>query len=295
MALNLVCLVLPFLLTGSHQQDPVNISLSKDATKLPIPTEEQSLALETLNGFRSLHGLQELKLDRRLLASSLIHAQSMSKRNVLDHKGSNEEQDNAMKRAAQFGYDGPVAELVASGLPNAPYAVVSFIDAPYHRRLLLKPGALDFGCSQDGNYTCFVLGGTASPQVVLSPPPSSDGVPTFWDGREEPSPVRGMNVQAPFGYPITVFSYGSDSFKFVSCSLADSNGNILECIVKTPENDSECKAGLIIIPKKTFASKSIYTVSAQFEIDGSLHKETWSFRTGSETIPVSKKKSKKSG
>lgn len=296
MFLHLAPCFIPLSLFCVVQQEKVAASLSKDSAGLPAPTEEQLLAVDTLNGFRAIHGIEPVILDRRLIAASVGHAKSMSQANKLDHKGSKSENINALKRAEAFGYTDPVAELVASGLPSAPYAVVSFMDAPYHRRLLLKPGKIDFGCAQDLSYTCFVLGGSTRQQVVLSPPHSSDGVPTSWDGREEPSPTRGTQAKPPFGYPITLAAYGYDSnMSFLSANLASASGEIVPCFVKNPSNDTEAKNLIILLPKSPLKSKSIYTATAKFSLDGQDHSESWSFRTGSDTILAPKKKTKKNG
>ncbi len=258
-------------------------SLSKDVPALPKPTAEQNAALEALNGFRSLHGLKEVRIDRRLLAAAAEHAAAMAHKEVLAHKEDKSERSDAKKRSEAFGYSGPIAELVASGIPDAPSAVVNFIDAPYHRRLLLKPGGLDFGCSADKGYVCFVLGGTAEKGIVCSPPTGADGVPTSWDGQEEPNPARGTGLKPPFGYPILVAAYGGgQNLTMTSAAVAATAGGAVPCIVRNPGNDPECTDCIIIVPQSPLQPRTSYTVTVAFRAGGVEHKESWSFRTGSE-------------
>lgn len=282
-------------LTTLFQQDPKDQgSLAVDLLKLPAPTEEQNIAAETLNGFRSLHGLSNVTIDRRLNASALLQASTMAKNGVLSHKQTSGDSADAQLRAKKYGYEGSISELVAFGMPNSPYAVVSFIDAPYHRRLLLKPGQFEFGCATESGYSCMVLGGSVEPKLVLSPPPSSEGVPTSWDGIEEPNPMRGTNLKAPFGYPILLSVYSTEqSLKLVSYSIVSPNGKLVDCVIKTPENDTETKDSFIIVPKKPFEAKSIYTVEVRFSVGDSERKETWSFKTGESNTPPPKKSKKK--
>lgn len=276
----------PLVFCTLVSQDKVQAILPAEDNRLPSPTSEQTLAVETLNGFRSIHGLGPVTLDKRLLASSAKQAALMSKKKVLAHKGEDKESENAMQRAGAFGYSGPVAELVASGIPSAPYAVVSFMDAPYHRRLLLKPGKLDFGCSVQDSYACFVLGGDSDRSVVFSPPNGAQGVPTYWDGREEPSPMRGTGLKPPYGYPIMLAAYGFEGrLDCRRAKLTDQNGGTVSCTVRNPSNDPEAKNSVILIPTAPLKASTAYTVSVMFELDDESHQETWSFRTGSEQAP----------
>ena len=275
-------------------QDKIQASLTKDPLALPEPTPEQNLALETLNGFRAIHGLEPVKIDRRLIAASAHHVGSMTKTRELAHKETSRDTQDALARAQTYGFDGPVAELIASGVPSAPFAVVSFMDAPYHRRLLLKPGQFSFGCSVDSGFACFVLGGQVQQRLVYSPPNGSEGVPTWWDGREEPSPMRGTSAKPPYGYPIMVAAYGyEDDLNCTQATLVDPSGSTIECAVKQPKNDSEAKNSIVIVPLKPLAGETLYTVCAKFTLEGVSHVETWSFRTGESDVPAPRTKSRK--
>lgn len=291
MVVALLTLLLPAVQFG-QQQVPEQASLALDISKLPPATEEQSLALETLNGFRALHSLAPVRMDLRLNASAALHASTMAKNSVLTHKDDQAEIASASDRARKYGYDKQVMELVASGMPDSPFAVVTFIDAPYHRRLLLKPGNFEFGCSTNRGFSCFVLGGSVEPQLVLSPPRSSEGVPTSWDGREEPSPMRGTGLAAPYGYPILVSLPGQGTFRLRTASLKDAAGKEISLVVKHPENDTELRDSAILVPKKPLEGSTVYTVVVDFSVDGESRSETWSFKTGAAT-PVSAKPPKK--
>jgi len=274
-------------------QDPEKGSLAVDVAKLPVPTEEQILAVETLNGFRVLHGLGPVLMDRRLNASAALHAGTMAKSKLLSHKQDKTETADALKRSQVFGYDKGVSELVALGMPDSAFAVVTFIDAPYHRRLLLKPGQFDFGCSTEAGFSCFVLGGQVEQQVVISPSHGSEGVPTSWDGREEPDPMRGTGLVAPYGYPLLIAAYGySGGLVLTQAKLVDASGAAIDCVVKQPQNDPEAKDCVIIVPKKPLKGKTVHTATVKFTVGGEERTDTWSFRTGAAPEPVKSKRKK---
>lgn len=276
----LTCCAALMLAAWGHPQDTVG-SLAVDIAKLPGPTEEQTLALQTLNGFRALHGLEPVTMDSRLNAAALGHVAEMTQTNVLSHKGKEGKSETATKRAKNFGYSNLVSELVAMGMPTSPYAVVTFIDAPYHRRLLLKPGRFDFGCATDQGFSCFVLGGQPEKRIVVSPPANSEGVPCEWDGREEPDPMRGTGLSAPFGYPILISAFGhTDKPVVESMRLTDASGSAVDCVVREPKNDSESRDSIIVIPKRPLKARTVYTIKVDFTLGANTRSETWSFTTG---------------
>lgn len=291
MVLAFLSLLLPLCVPS---QDQESASLSADLAKLPPPSEEQTLALETLNGFRALHALAPVRMDPRLNASAALHATSMAKRSVLTHKDDKDEIASASQRAQKYGYDKQVMELVASGMPDSPFAVVTFIDAPYHRRLLLKPGQFEFGCATQNGYSCFVLGGTVTTEIVKSPPNEAEGVPTWWDGREEPNPMRGTGSNPPFGYPILLSLPGSTGLKHLSSRLTDANGTAVDIVAKHPANDSELRDGMILVPRKPLKENMAYAVEVEYSVEGQVRAESWVFKTGASTLPVKPaKKTKK--
>lgn len=247
----------------------------------PLPvSEERTFALETLNGFRTLHGLQPVTFDRRLNDSAAQHVRTMSRSASLTHKGPTKDLETPYQRAQSHGFSEPIAELVGTGIASAPQAVVSFMDSPYHRRLLLKPGRLAFGCAAQGGYVCFVVGGQAENATVLSPPHGSVNVPTQWDGRSSPNPMRGSGGSGPYGYPIVVTSYGhGGEFRYRGGSLTDGTGRAVPMTVLHPDNDPHLTDSIILIPREPLSPAVRYTVTLQSKVAGDSMKQSWSFVT----------------
>ena len=272
-------LALAALLTGI--QDSPKVETSFAVPKPVPPTEEQGVAVQVLNGFRALHGLDAVTLDPRLVSSAESHSRTMAKSRFLTHKEEDSAMADASSRSRAFGFVGPIAELVASGMPNVPYSVATFMDAPYHRRHLLRPGKLQFGCAETDGYVCLVLGGASTRGAVVSPPDGAQGVPTAWDGIEEPNPVRTKGAKPPYGYPVAFFAFGS-SLKHVRASLTDGSGKTVAVFLNEPANDPNSPDSVILIPKAPLKQGTRYTASFESEVDGHRSTRTHTFTTGTE-------------
>ncbi|MBS1713413.1 MAG: CAP domain-containing protein [Armatimonadetes bacterium] len=243
------------------------------------PTEEQGFAIEVLNGFRSLHGLDAVSLDSRLVSSAESHSRAMAKSKFLTHKEEDGAMADASRRSRSFGFEGPVAELVASGMPNVPYSIASFMDAPYHRRLLLRPGKLSFGCAETDGFVCLVLGGTAAAGTVVSPPDGSQGVPTLWDGIEEPNPVRAKGARPPYGYPIAFYAFGR-TLRDVKATFTEGSGAAVPFHLSEPGNDPHATDSVILVPKAPLTPSGSYTATVQASLDGVPTTMVCHFKTG---------------
>jgi hypothetical protein len=217
----------------------------------------------------------------------------MSKTRVLTHKEDDRATSDASVRARSFGYTGPVSELVASGMPNVPYSVSTFMDAPYHRRLLLRPGRLLFGCAESDGFICLVLGGETAAAMVMSPPDGAQGVPTYWDGIEAPNPVRAPRAKPPFGYPVALYGLARNSFKDVVATLSDDTRAPVACHVDEPSNDPNSPDCVILVPKEPLKPSTVYTATVKAVNDGQEFSSTWSFTTGKDAPPVLTAKAKK--
>ncbi|MBS1723587.1 MAG: hypothetical protein JSS66_11605 [Armatimonadetes bacterium] len=235
-----------------------------------------SVALETVNGFRSLHKLEPVSLDGRLCAAAGDLVASMAKTRQLAHKDRAGTR-NALERAQAHGFDGPIAEMVSSGFDSLPSSVVGIFDGPYHRRLFLRPGQFVFGCAEQGGYAALEFGGPTGEGVVLSPPDGARGIPTKWDGFEEPTPVP--DLKGPFGYPILLAAYGSGNLTVGSAQLVSESGAQVPVVVRDPSNDKHATGAIIIVPKSPLQPGASYTVHASFVLDGTRETRVWSFRT----------------
>jgi uncharacterized protein YkwD len=89
----------------------------------------------TLNGFRSSHGLSQLRTDATLTALASEHAADMARRDSLDHDGF----------MSQRGPRGARAENVAYGCKDSPCVIQQWVDSSGHRKNMLIPGLTRYG------------------------------------------------------------------------------------------------------------------------------------------------------
>jgi len=253
---------------------------------LPMPTEEQTLLSSVVNEIRASHGLEPM-IDHQVLHHvSNSHAKYMRMNNTISHV-----QDKSrpgyfgaghVDRAMLFGYTQVTSEVLSRSSSEHPRAIRQLFDAPYHRLLFLRPGRPAIGAGVAGPYFCMNFGGRGTAGVVCSPPDNATGVPVLWDGNEEPNPLRMTGLHGPVGYPITMSLFRPDrrATKCLSATLKTSTGETVKVFVNQPENDTELRDSIIIIPAKPLNPGQTYTVSATLQATGEEPTtRTWSFKT----------------
>ncbi|MHB0980764.1 MAG: CAP domain-containing protein, partial [Thermoleophilia bacterium] len=188
-----------------------------------------------------------------------------------------------------------VAEVVisASGgsVLKAEDIVSMWVDAPLHRRAILERSVAHagFGYGSDGYHRAYVLDvGHLDPNVYhpveVQPYPADGqtGVPTSWDGNENPQPFPELESSYPSGYPITVFPvYGGYEWVSSGLSLRRTSDGAAVSVAKS----SVAKYNYAFAPRKPLEPSTEYTATFTYTAAsewGGLQTSgtvTWSFTT----------------
>ena len=99
---------------------------------------------QLINAERRSRGLPPLGGDRKLRAAASRHAADMGRRGFFSHRGS--DGTNHGHRIAAQGYRACLAgENIAWGQRSAREVVHGWMNSPGHRKIILHPGAAEFG------------------------------------------------------------------------------------------------------------------------------------------------------
>ena len=104
---------------------------------LPDPDHEPQRALDTVNQYRRIMGLPDMRLNTALCASADAHARYLDTNNEFGHAELPNRRDfvgrDLLERSAAFGYSGGGYEDISYGSVRPEAAVAHLFDAPYHR------------------------------------------------------------------------------------------------------------------------------------------------------------------
>lgn len=271
--------------------------------QLPGPGPEELRALQRVNVYRRAAGVPEVAYSDALGASARSHASYLTA--YPDQQRTNAHGEVAgtslftgagpMQRAQYWGYAGGVSEVV-NFTDQAELAVDGWMDTLYHRIPLLDPGntAVGYGLAGSGENLANVMeagpgGGEFEP--VLWPYPGQTGVPTAWDGGEEPDPFRLYSgVQGPVGYTITLsFGDAIHSLTLDSYSLTGPDGPV-SVLKFDPTVDDHLTGTAALIPVRPLVAGARYTVTMAGIVDPGrgpeAYSRTWSFTTAPEQPPM---------
>lgn len=205
--------------------------------------DEAALALERINRWRSVLGLQPFTRHPALDAAAQAHARYYELNYgdpSLTGMGLHRESpgkpgftgENILDRARAHGYPGSVNENI--GLTGSLVRSVDLFMATINHRLpLIDPRYqhIGFGAvNRDGIRMEVVMVGTlapwseqATPEWGIWPPDGTSGVGThFWG--EVPDPYPG--AQYPLGYPVTAKYFGAGSVAFTGGTLLEGDRSI---------------------------------------------------------------------
>lgn len=284
-----------------------SFAVAEDAIpKLPSANLEQLLGLDAVNDYRELHGLPRMKLNERLNASAMAHADYLNMNRVQQSGDSTDSlhTENPEKsgytgktpseRGAYYGYYGNVGEDAAYMEGTVVQTIDALFDAPYHRTPFLEPGIREVGIGKAGDYTIIKFGmeQEETPKLVISPADGDRLAPTAFKGNETPDPLRmHEGVEYPVGYPIMAQYTGSavKQVKLLGADLTDSGNKTVEFLVNTPAADDSLNDAVILIPRKPLQPDSTYRVMLSLQAvlsDGSRISEVkqWEFTT--EPVPA---------
>ncbi|AFC32804.1 putative S-layer associated protein [Paenibacillus mucilaginosus 3016] len=261
-------------------------------------SKNQQDGLKAINDYRTLYGLQPLKLNPNLTLAAKLHASYLSANQAAKSGLSLHKQQSGLPgfvgegpgdRAVYAGYYKGIGEDVSFYTGTLVESIDALFDAPYHRSPFLNPDAKDLGIEMVGDYVVIEFGfadESADLNLVVSPAPGDPYVPLNFDGYEDPDPIR-MHTAAkyPVGYPIMAVAEGANitSVELADAKLTDSSGNPVELLKNSPANDDHLKTAAILIPKAPLQPDTEYKAYVKLNVSRggvpAVLEKSWSFRT----------------
>jgi uncharacterized protein YkwD len=269
----------------------------------PLPgTPPEQIALDRVNAYRALAGVQLVEPHVALLAAAQHHA---------DYDLLNHSDPSAWTRGphgevnGKPGFSGamPGDRAVAAGYPwAAGWEVMDYFDNPlrmvdglmatvFHRINILTSthAYLGYGHGRSAVEAVDVLDfgrGQSSPpgppDLAVYPGPGQVEVPRYGAG-ETPSPLP-YGASYPIGYPITLQPLAGTTLTVSEAELRDASGVPIPVYPNPPDCGTGCYA---LIPTAGLKATTTYTVHVAGALDGAPFDKTWSFTTTTCSDPLS--------
>jgi hypothetical protein len=253
------------------------------------PPDQQALRL--LNHYRQLVGVTPVKLDPKLSAGCMEHANYMVQNQGTDAMaGLNPHtQRSNLPGASDAGAACAKAADLFVGVSNLGVAIDGWMAGMYHRRPMLDPQLERIGIGYarlpDGMLTAALRfensrrrDGRNGNWPVAYPADKQADVPLDY-GAETPNPIPNRGTG---GYPITLQFPPFDKVTGVSAKLSDATGNSVESYLSDPEHPATSfgQFGMIcLIPKQSLQAQRAYAVRIDATWKGKPGTWTWSFIT----------------
>ena len=250
------------------------------------PPDEQALRL--LNHYRQLSGLTPVKLDRKLSAGCMEHANYMVQNQGTDAMaGLNPHtQRSDLPGASAAGAACAKAADLYPRVSDLGVAIDAWMAGMYHRRPMLDPQLERIGVGYarlpDGMLTAALKFENATRKggtwPVAYPADKQRDVPLDY-GAELPNPIPSHGTG---GYAITLQFPPFDKVTGVTAKLTDAKGNPVQFFLSDPEHPATSlgQFGVIcLIPKLSLQAQQVYTVRIDATWKGTAGTWTWSFST----------------
>jgi hypothetical protein len=232
------------------------------------PPDEQALRL--VNHYRRLAGLTPVKLDLRLSAGCMEHANYMVQNRGTDAMAglnAHTQRPNLPGASAPGAACATAADLFPR-VSDLRVAVDGWMAGMYHRRPMLDPQLERIGVGYarlpDGMLTAALRFENAARRTnnwpVAYPADKQTDVPLYY-GAEVPNPIPNRGTG---GYPITLQFPPFDKVTGVSANLTDAAGNPVEFFLSDPEHPATSfgQFGVIcLIPMQALQAQHAYTAN----------------------------------
>ena len=258
------------------------------------PAESRRLiytrALDRLNHFRKVSGLQSVTLDPEISLACLAHSGYLA-RHFERVEGVRLEDE--MPELAGFTEEGKKiakrATFRLGGGSGARDAIDWLMISTQNRFLALNPSmkTLGMGAAQQAPrgwvWTIALpleLKGADFPDAILSPGKGQEGVPLLF-GRDITPIVPGQKADAAVGYGVTASFFPRRSVTNAKATLSVA-GTEVACWLSSPEKQLPATGGnvqILLIPKQPLKSKTTYSVEMSADVDGGAWAEKWQFTT----------------
>jgi len=255
--------------------------------RLPVTNESQLSVLAHVNRFRSDLGLPPCQMNDALNAASLQHSKYLAQNKTTGHFQQADTPGffgrDPVERLEAFGFIEDSWEVVELGAATEAEAIENLIDAPYHRLPFLQPGILRFGSGYDTQRLTATFSMSRTEGTVCHPREGQTDVKTTWSKNERPNPLRlHQGVRYPLGYPIVFSHYSAVGarLKLRVAKVSDQDGQDVPIFVNSPENDSELKSAVFLIPKSPLRPSTTYFARVDAAIEnGPDVSRIWRFTT----------------
>ncbi|MBE0449145.1 MAG: hypothetical protein IBX64_13815 [Actinobacteria bacterium] len=262
------------------------------------PTEQQSIAVNRINHYRNLAGLEPVTLNESINKAAEAHAQYNARHTRPGHQEVPGEVGFTgvwpWDRMKYFGYEKFTYATEVASIRWASHdrflridpewAVNGWMDTVYHRFPIISPNVYEagFGVSQVDKQLSYVMdfanpGFPEKRRMIHYPIDGQDGVPVKFTGDETPDPLPGKTY--PVGYPITVTFNGYKNIKIKDIRLTGTKGVSVDFYRLLPYSDNFIWDSLAIIPKHPLEGSMVYRVAVDASADGESVQLEWSFKT----------------
>ncbi|MCK6461819.1 MAG: CAP domain-containing protein, partial [Planctomycetes bacterium] len=149
--------------------------------------DEERANVLAVNEYRSLMGLEALKIDERLVRGSRKHSIEMRQRDYFAHDSPTPHLRTPSQRAQREGYGGGVSENIALGAPDGRAAFWQWFRSSGHHRNMLQPGHTEMGCGSEKHHWWTQMFGRLTGKSLDPPRIPPDPDPPGQSGNGDPA------------------------------------------------------------------------------------------------------------
>jgi hypothetical protein len=149
--------------------------------------DEERANVDAVNEYRSLMGLEAVKIDERLLRGARKHSIEMRQRDYFAHDSPTPQLKTPSQRARREGYPGGVSENIALGASDGRQAFWQWYKSSGHHRNMLIPTHTEMGCGSEKHHWWTQMFGSATGKSLDAPTTPPDPDPPGQSGNGDPA------------------------------------------------------------------------------------------------------------
>jgi len=152
---------------------------------------EERANVDAVNEYRSLMGLEALKIDERLVRGARKHSIEMRQRDYFAHDSPTPHLKTPSQRAQREGYAGGVSENIALGAADGRQAFWQWYKSSGHHRNMLVPSHTEMGCGSEAHHWWTQMFGRLTGKSLDPPSVPPDPDPPGESGNGDPASKGG--------------------------------------------------------------------------------------------------------